>query len=168
MSKDTSSSERVRASFQQLSTAATQLNAVSDALGKSVTQLDEALKTLNLGVSAWVTIRLDHDPSGQDYSYEELGYDKVGNKWGITIRTRDGDHTAPEEETVERWLFSEAPRRLRIAAVEKVPELLEALTEQAGETTEKIKNSTAYVRDLAAAISVSTEKPKGKQLGGRQ
>jgi len=48
-SKEASLSEWVHTSFKQLSVAATNLNAVSDELGKSIAVLDSALKKLGKG-----------------------------------------------------------------------------------------------------------------------
>ena len=42
---------RITAAFEQLSTAAKNLNTASDELAKSVGQLDTALRKLNLGVA---------------------------------------------------------------------------------------------------------------------
>ena len=69
--------EKISASFQQLAAAATELNAVSDELGKAIGTLDGVLQHLNLGVST--------------------------------------------------WLFNDAPRALRVDAIDKLPDLLEQL-----------------------------------------
>ncbi len=56
--KDESLTVRVSSAYKQLSSAATELNTVSDELGKFVSALDTALKKLNLGT-------LDLDSSRQ-------------------------------------------------------------------------------------------------------
>lgn len=171
-SKDASLSERVNTSFRQLSVAATHLNAVSDALGKSISELDSALKRLNLGVSAWVAINAGNDLPEDGYFWsEDIGYDKINNKWGIAIRTVSGNYMDPDIEHSERWLFNDAPRSLRVAAVEKIPDLIDKLNKEAEATAKKIKEKTDHARQLAAAINElapESTASKRKQSGGRQ
>ena len=116
---DGSFSERVSSSYRQLSLAASHLNLVSDELGKSIVVLDAALKKLNLGISTWSRLDRWEDAFG-NYSSRYLGYAKVNNRWGIALRTVAGNNNQPEEATVEEWLFNEAPRALRIEALEEV------------------------------------------------
>src|SRR5271166_4568592 len=101
--------ERVQSSYRELSAVAAALNTVSDELGKSITQLDSALKKLNLGVTVWVQLRgFDGDPNW-DTSFwsEDLGYAKIGGKWGISLRTVSGDIQDPDRAAVDEWLFNE-------------------------------------------------------------
>src|ERR1035437_2821986 len=87
--------QRVFSSFAQLSTVAADLNAVSDDLGKSVADIDAALKKLNIGISVWVKVRTwDGDDSRGDLSFwsEDLGFAKINGKWGISLRRVDGDY----------------------------------------------------------------------------
>ena len=53
---------QVQSSYQQLSSAAADLNAISDELGKCITDLDTSLKKLNLGVTEWTLISGWDDP----------------------------------------------------------------------------------------------------------
>src|SRR6266852_2109512 len=81
--------KRVQDSYKQLSLAAVSLNNASDELGRAISALDAALKKLNLGVSAWVTLSSnDGVQTGQDWWWKrEFGYTKVRDKWGIALRT---------------------------------------------------------------------------------
>jgi len=145
--------QRVQASYQQLSAVATDLNAVSDELGKSINELDFALKKLNLGVSVWVPIRSgDGMPEDSSYWSEDIGYAKVAGKWGIALRTVHGDYSNPDWDRIEEWTFNDAPRLLRLSAIEKVPELLEKLSKEASETTKKIKARLAEAQEVASAV----------------
>jgi hypothetical protein len=143
-------SERAAFSYKQLSTVASDLNTVSDDLGKMITELDLALKTLNLGISVWVTLSTDRSEDGE-YYHEELGYAKIGAKWGIALRTIEGSDGWPEA-TIEKWLFNEAPRELRIAAIGKIPELFEQLSTEARETAEKIAKKLKKTQELVTAV----------------
>ena len=149
---DDAFSERVSASYRQLSLAASHLNLVSDELGKSISVLDSALRKLNLGISSWSRLDRWEDAFG-NYSSRYLGYAKVNNRWGIALRTVAGNNNQPEDATVEEWLFNDAPRALRIEAVEKLPDLFENLIKEADTTIRKVKAQTSSARNLASALT---------------
>lgn len=155
----------VSASFQRLKEAATRLNTVSDELGKSIAVLDAALKQLNLGVSTWVSIESYQDPATADYWAKQIGYAKVGSKWGIALSERSGNYNADFHDS-EEWLFNEGPRALRIEAVVKLPELLEALTAKASETAEEIKAQIGRAQEVVSAVA--TVAGAGKPLAQRR
>ena len=160
MSSDDVIIEDVQSSFQKLSLAARDLNAVSDQLGQCVGDLDAALKKLNLGITTWVTIRSGEDAAGDGgYWSEGIGYAKVSGKWGICLRTLSGHVQFPDEESVEAWLFGDAPRSLRLSGIDKIPELLEKLSVEATESTKKIGANLHKARAVAEAI-------KGPTLNG--
>ena len=152
VSKDANSfSERVSSSYRELSLAASHLNLVSDELGKSISVLDAALKKLNLGISTWSRLDRWEDALG-NYSTRYLGYAKVNNRWGIALRTVAGNNTQPEDATVEEWMFNEAPRALRIEAVEKLPDLFENLIKEADVAICKVKAQSLSARQLASVL----------------
>ncbi len=104
-------SERVAHHFSLLSEAAVDLNLISSELGRYISDIDLALKKLNLGVVAWTTISgNDGEPDASWYWREDLGYAKVGSNWGICLRKVKGDSRGPEDEAEGRWLFNDAPR----------------------------------------------------------
>lgn len=150
--KEPSPLERTRSSFKQLADSATHLNAASDELSTVVSALDQALKGLGLGVSAWVTVSGgDDDQSGYHWS-RDIGYSKVSNKWGIALREASGDAN-PDNDESEIWLFADAPRWLRIESVGKIPDLLEHLVKQAEYTTQRLRKKTAEAKALADVIN---------------
>lgn len=153
--KVTTLSERVTASFSQLTSVASDLNAISDELGKSIAEIDAALKKLNLGITVWEKISAwEADPQMGDLSYwtEDIGYAKIKGKWGISLRRVDGDYNNPDRDEIESWLFNDAPRALRLEAIEKIPDLLEKLSKEAVKVTHQIKGRLADVREVAGAI----------------
>ena len=143
---------RVQSAFQQLSAAATTLNTASDRLSKLVAELDSALKTLNVGLVCWVNI---DDPSfsedGQEEYSEQVGYAKINGKWGIAVRTVN-DVAWAQHVGVEEWAFSDAPRHLRLKAIDLIPALLDELAKEASENTKKITEKTEEVQQLVTAI----------------
>lgn len=152
-------SSRVGASFRKLSAVASDLNFSSDELGKSIADLDASLKKLNLGITAWVQIRGNSDPNEGWYWGEELGYDKVGSTWGMALRTVKGDAGDPENEVVEKWLFNDAPRWLRLLAIELIPKLLEILSVEAEETAKKVRVKLTEIQEVAAVVKKASDEP---------
>ena len=150
MSSEPTLVQRVQSSYHQLSAVATVLNSVSDQLSKPVNEIDALLKKLNLGIVAWVTLR--EGAELPEHWSEELGYAKIGGKWGIAIRTVVGDYNYPDQDDIDEWLFNDAPRALRLSAVERLPELLDTLTRVAEDATAKIREKVGAVRTLADAV----------------
>jgi hypothetical protein len=145
---------RAQKSYRELISVAQTLNKASDQLGKIIGPVDEALKALNLGISSWVSFN-DYSDNNLDFARDQVGYCKVGGKWGIAIRSLSGNENWPEDTTVDGpWLFNEAPRRLRIGAIDKIPELLEALVKEAADTANKINQKLHETEELAKVISV--------------
>jgi hypothetical protein len=148
-------SERASEFYSQLSSVANELNAVSDELGKSITQIDAALKKLNLGITVWVAIQTwsGHERYENDFWSEELGYAKINGKWGVSLKRVEGNFNDPDAADVESWLFNDAPRTLRLGAIAKIPELLENLATQASIATKKIQDKLADAQAVAAALN---------------
>ena len=144
--------ENLAQAFQNLKTAAAQLNVVSDQLAEPILALEQTLKRLNLGVSAWVEVHGNTSDSGESYWHIDVGYDKIDSTWGIALRERSGDYDSPEDEHRESWLFANAPRRWRADAIEHLPALLVQLTTAATEATEKLRERIAKAQEVAAAF----------------
>ena len=160
--------ERVAKYYSQLQVVAADLNSVSDQLGKSISEIDSALKILNLGISVWVKIHGgEGGDSGSSFWRRDIGYSKIDGKWGISLRKVEGYYDDPEEEALEQWLFNDAPRSLRLEAIEKIPALLEELSTQAVKTTKDIQARLAEAQAVATAVkdaarSSTTKRPLGR------
>jgi hypothetical protein len=164
-SDSASLSNRAAILIDQLSNAATDLNKASDALGKSISAIDKVLKGLNLGVATWVEIASDEStPNGSSYWGRELGYAKIGNKWGISVRTKEGSYNDPDGESIDSWLFNDAPRWLRIEATEKLTDLLAALIDTAESTSRKIQMKTEEANQIATAVEQASRKKNTRTL----
>jgi hypothetical protein len=164
MTSSDSKITKIQTHFQALSSAATSLNTASDELTKVVGVLDDALRKLNVGLTVWVTVSRWSDDlrHGED----QIGYCKLNGKWGIALCTSWNDDAGGEDTVDGMWLFNDAPRELRLAGVDKIPEVIQALGEEAAETTKRIQQKTEEVRELAGAIgSISDEaKARAKSL----
>ena len=146
---------RVQESYRQLSVAATTLNTASDALSKSISDLDAVLRKLGLGVSAWIPFREERpvDTTLARYETDEIGYAKSGGKWCLSIRTglRSGQ-IGLGDDVFEQWPFNEAPRALRVRAVTKIPDLLDQLNKDAIAAAKNIADKAAEVDQLTVAM----------------
>lgn len=146
----------VSTSYLELTKAAEVLNGVTDAFGKAVSDIDEALKKLNLGIVAWVMV--DEQGGHSDdpvYHIQEIGYSKVSGKWGIALRTRTGNvaNSYDDREEVEIWLFNEATRALRLKAIEKLPELVNKLSKEATQMTKQLQLKLSDIQAVAAVLN---------------
>jgi prefoldin subunit 5 len=162
MTSNDSKIEKIQLHFQALTSLASALNVASDELSKNVSILDEALKKLNIGLTTWVTFR-SQAVEENEYSDDQIGYCKVEGKWGIALRHIWGDYGRDEYggETGP-WLFNDAPREFRIAAADKIPEVIEALGKEALNTTKKVQEKARQVGELASVIEKIANAPKVK------
>ena len=158
-------SEVVSSFYSDLKTVATELNAVSDELGKSISDINTVLKNLNLGIVVWVTMRSHHgDPTQGDTAYwsEDVGYAKYQGRWGICLQQVQGDEIE-DEVNVEQWHFNDAPRALRLKAIDCLVELLQKLVEDGRKTTENIREKLSEAEAVAVALNKAafTPRPRG-------
>lgn len=147
-------SERISASlFKELADSATRLNSGSDELAKAIRPIDASLKKLNLGVSAWYTYSGSEEPdSDGSYSYRRIGYAKVGGKWGLALSSVSGNVYA-DVENYDAWLFNDAPRSMRLEAIDCIPNLLEQLVKESNKVAEDLQKKAVLARELAEKIS---------------
>lgn len=164
MTEGLSPTERIVASYKLLAASAEVLRAASDEFAKPITDLDGTLQQLNLGLTTWVRIQGCDADEHDNYWSRDVGYGKVGGKWGLAIRTTSGNHNH-DQGNVEEWLFNDAPRSFRIDAIDKVPDLVEKLIKASDKTARKLKEKAVEARELATALSRAAEelKPQRKE-----
>jgi hypothetical protein len=150
--------EDIHASFTRLSAAATTLNNASDELSHSVSIVEDKLQALNLGVAAWAEADRDEDEH-DNYTVVLLGYTKVGNQWGVAIQRQIGNFNNPDDERQETWLFDDAPRMLRLEAIDYLPELIMSMAKTAEENAERAREKAVEVKVIASVLAP----PAGKQ-----
>lgn len=137
----------VQASFQQLMAAANGLNTASDRLTKTISEIEAVLRPLNIGLHCWVKMGPGWSALDGSSGYYQLGYAKVNGKWGIALS--ECDDFRDEDET---WAFNDAPRHLRLKAIDFIPLLLDALTKKATEATQEITEKTERAAHLVTAL----------------
>jgi len=151
--------DRISASFQELADSSARLNSASDELAKAIRPIDAALKKLNLGVTAWHSYMGFDNPNENDYYWSRrIGYARVGRTWGLALSTVSGLYSSDDEDR-EEWLFNDAPRWMRVEAVDHIPDLLELLVKEANRVTANLQEKTEKAHELASTISgLSTAK----------
>jgi hypothetical protein len=157
----------VRSSFERLSKTANSLNLASDRLNEALEQLNAALKKLNLGISSWVSFSTWEDGGASEV--EQIGYDKIKGKWGIGLRKVYEDLNSSDPSTGQpfleetEWHFSEAPREMRLRAIDHLNLMIDKLDVDAEKATQSIGLKTAEAEAFAAAISsIVDERPSRK------
>src|SRR5207248_11620727 len=154
-----SASDRISQAFGKLTDSAAVLNDASDEFSKAIAPVDNALKKLNLGVKAWHRYFNSGPDQDGDYWERHIGYAKVGGKWGLALSSTNGNLNY--EDTPEQWLFNDAPRWMRVEAIDHIPALLEELVKQANNMTADLKTKTEKARELALTIAAESEKHDG-------
>lgn len=159
-------SERVAASYSDLASAATVLNEVSDELGKFIESMNTSIQKLNIGIEAWVDMKTGYvDPDDGDYEAHFVGYAKSSGRWGISLKRTWGNENHPESGGYEVWHFNEAPRVMRVDAIDKLPDVLDRLKRKAESTTNKLAKKTEQAKELALAMKNAADaiaRPKKK------
>ena len=144
--------------IKRLEAAAARLNAASDELSKPVIALNSVLKQLNVGVPAWYRFAGEFDTDTSAYWKHEIGYAKVSGEWGIALRSTSGFADDPADEREERWLFDDAPRKMRLEAIDHLGDLLNVLVEEADSTADKLLAKVDSAKEVAAAATAAVTK----------
>lgn len=153
---------KVETSLKQLSSFSKSLNDASDELSRHIGTLESALNSYNLGIWAWVAEPIlseaelsEPDEKKQQYmmTFEHrLGYGKHKGKWGLLVSS--GYDWDDDPRVIP---LREAPREVRVKAVDKIPDLLEALAKEVTALTKEASKKAAEAKELAATL---TKKPR--------
>lgn len=157
MPVDDASREAVlQSSFRELSTNTKQLNEASDDLSAYLHTLDEAFTGLNIGVTGWVTVTTSSEEQNPYlFTEEQLGYSKVGQRKGLAVRIVKIDRSESgedREEVKDLWLLNDAPRAMRLRAVDYIPELMQVLTKEAAQTAKRVREKADLAKQFTAAV----------------
>lgn len=149
---DTSASERIAAAFSNLSESAKAINDVSERLNKQIATLESALKRIHVGVACWTEIAKG---GGQYHRWGHyVGYTLIRDEWRIAIsETESNDWDDPEDPPKDKeWAFADAPRYLQPKAVEKLPDLIEALVAATDAAAKRLEDKVAPAEELASVV----------------
>ena len=127
--------------ISELAPIAKQLNQRSNQLNSTLARINQKLSRMNLGVEVWLDKPLSADPWVKDDNKVlcrdagYLGYSRLGDKWELTVRVamEENQSDNPRQEHIEKVgsprysSLLECSRNVRLAALEQLPELLDAL-----------------------------------------
>jgi len=148
--------EEPSVSFHELSAAAAFLNKATNELKQTIESLDKSIAALNIGLVVWIVVEHHIDPQVEGrYEAEQIGYAKVNGKWCIALRRVEADDFGPGEVR-EISAFNDAPRDLRLRAVEKLPNLIEELAKKAIETAETVNKKLQETKAFTSALMQKT------------
>jgi hypothetical protein len=145
--------QKLQASLQELASSADALNSLSDQLTKQILDVEAVLNRSGIGLTASVTTETWSDERGDQYDIWRLCYEKYAGKWGFTIEHLSGVEGFDDSQSCETWPFKEAPREHRLKAVDKIPELIDALVQKTKEFASDVSAATSYAEALAATFS---------------
>lgn len=118
-----------------------QVEEATEDLTDALCQAQEIFRRLNLG--AGVPAEVELEPGCM------LGFGKIRDEWLFTIK-RTGP-VSPTFKRDERLPLTSAPRRLRVMAASKLPELYEKNVEALGTTLKDIEEAIEKVEDFLDA-----------------
>lgn len=154
--------------IKELKSLASRLNASTDALIGTLTQINEKLNALNLGISVWLEgppldSKLVEKPAGTTgdvYCVESkdlLGYAKTKAGWGLAVKSMriehgyfEGDRNAPFANPIDLGdkPLLESSRGLRVEAIKLLPELIKLLKEEANRTIGSIEEAKKLASEM--------------------
>jgi hypothetical protein len=148
-------STRLAESYKRLAASADVLGTKTHQFSRIITELERVLAKLDLNIEAWEKLRGSDDDGRGNYWHEWVGYAKVRERWCIGLSETRGNHNDPEDAIDKTWCFDEGPRNLQISAIDKLPDLLEALIKAADKTSRKLDEKLGQVREYSTAITAA-------------
>lgn len=149
--------DNIDTTLKKLTAVSKSLNQASDELSRQISELESTLRELNLGVTAFVTFskeeieyKMDDGKVYVDHCNQDVGYARLNGKWGLSVVTWYDSNDDPD--SMKQMFLREAPRETRIAAMDKIPELLKALSEQAQKVTQQASKKAAQIKDISTAL----------------
>jgi hypothetical protein len=83
---------------------------------------------------------------------QELGYGRHNDKWGLLVAEYyDGMAEGPED--VKQSLLRESSREIRLAAVDKLPDLIQKIVQEAEKVAQEATVKAETARQIAAGLS---------------
>jgi hypothetical protein len=150
---------KVETSLKQLSLLSKSLNEASDELSKQISAIESALNEFKLGVWAWVREPIltetelgDPDEKGMRLQFNfhyQLAYGKHQGKWGLLVSY----FWEATEEDAEIAFLRDASRKVRIKAMDRIPDLLDVLAKEMSTLTQEASKKASEAKELAAALN---------------
>lgn len=154
-----------QAAFSELADTASQVNQVSDTVGKFVIEIEDGLRSLNLGVASWVEVSQSTSADGSRRWTESIGFDKINKNWCIALRNICEADDSEDYLEHDLWPFNEAPRWLRIKSVDHLPALLLKLNSDAQRVKDHLEKKLGTVAGVANGVKTAVTIKKAQDRG---
>src|ERR1051325_9924900 len=145
----------IAAFHEELSAASAELAEAAQELNVPIEEIEKYLASLKIHVAAWVKVKGWEDQY-ENFWKRELGYDFTGDAWHIAIRETSGNSNNPEHESSGTWAFSKSPKKSRISAVDKLPELMQEIAKEAQKTARRLKEKAAEATGFTSSLKTLT------------
>lgn len=142
---------------------AKRLNAATDELNASLQEIQDRLNSMGLGVDVWLEESLDlsstrematpgdrRDPS-PEFTLDFLGYGRFGDGWALLVQRRHAVRLGPVDGCVvdlvnyveidEATPLMRASKKIRLAAVAQLPQLIQLMKLEAQRQITAIENA---------------------------
>jgi hypothetical protein len=143
--------ERARRQLSELASIAEELNRASDAFTKELATIEAELEKLNLGLEVMLPRplmsgdwELEREDDGSETGkkirlIDHICYGRYGPRWRLLVRMyKEYEDEAAEDELMDTTPLVQASRDLRIAAAERIGDLLELITSEAEESVDSL------------------------------
>ena len=152
------------AKISDLAPLAKKVNTKTDQINRTISSINEKLAKLNLGIEAWLdgNLRdaLDCSPWSDEgtmrvRSISYLGYDRIDGKWQLAVKEVTEEYTVDEDGdeefdkvNPEYEALLQASRNLRLAALPRIPRLLDELKSRGKELLETVESAETLAEEL--------------------
>jgi hypothetical protein len=142
-----------------LTNAAERLNRASDTANAIISSVEARLVSANIGIEVWLsdalnsTDTVEPNPGEMSWISQFLGFAKVNGSWCLAVKSTrfvsgffEGNTACPYQQeflAAAPTPLSQAPRAVRIAALEYLPKLVERLIAEATRYAESIERVQA-------------------------
>lgn len=111
--------------WNSLAEASARINLATEEIAKSIAIVNLCLSRLNTGLAVWCPLN----------NQDKIGYAKLHGRWGLCLASSEGE-----------WHFNDAPRRLRLEAINSIPDLLAAMTKETNDISGLIEAKLCRMR----------------------
>lgn len=115
--------------WNSLAEASAKINLATEEIAKSIATINLCLAKLNIGIPVWCYLK------PITYRYDRIGYTKLYGRWGLCLGSGDNE-----------WHFNDAPRGLRLEAINSIPDLLASLTKETNDISGLIEAKLLRMR----------------------
>lgn len=116
--------------WDSLAEASAKINLATEEISRSIAVINRHLAKLNIGIPAWSYL------TPVNGTYDRIGYAKLHGRWGLLIGSGSNE-----------WHFNDAPRRLRLEAINSIPDLLSKMSDGAVDIARLIEAKLLRMRE---------------------